>query len=190
MRLRRKRRATLAASPANDGVVSDSAVATDADSNEQELDDEEPAMISPTSTPNPTSRFTQRIHLPHNSLFVLGPLTNQHWLHGIPSDKRLAFERAPEELAFAGQRISLTFRHIGTFLSADEHRIWGQGAVAKMTGDCEDEVCGGREVVVADEQETKRLIEAFGRENRAAGEWNWDEVYGCGFDVLHFRASG
>jgi alkylated DNA repair dioxygenase AlkB len=125
-------------------------------------------------------RETQRVHMPHNSLFVLGPATNRRWLHGIPPDKRLPAERAPEELAFGGARISLTFRSVATFLDGAEERIWGQGAVGKTR-----ELAG--RVVVGDEGETERMIRAFGRENREDEGWDWDAVYGDGFDVLHFQ---
>jgi len=37
-----------------------------------------------TGAPRPT----QRIPLPHNSMFVLGPETNKKWLHGINHDNR------------------------------------------------------------------------------------------------------
>ncbi|RMZ84352.1 hypothetical protein DV738_g561, partial [Chaetothyriales sp. CBS 135597] len=39
--------------------------------------------------------------------------------------KRPAQERDPEEVAFDGERISLTFRHIGTFINPEEGTIWG-----------------------------------------------------------------
>ncbi|KAF2674140.1 hypothetical protein BT63DRAFT_430755 [Microthyrium microscopicum] len=126
-------------------------------------------------------RETQRVHMPHNSLFVLGLATNQSWLHGINADKRLSMDRAPEEMAFDGMRISLTFRHIGTFLDADETHIWGQGARAKSKEDA-------HAVVAGDDSETERMIYAFGRENHQDEEWDWEEEYGKGFDVLHFRA--
>ena len=128
------------------------------------------------------ARETQRVHMPHNSLFVLGPETNRRWLHGIPPDKRLPAERAPEELAFSGARISLTFRSVATFLDAGERSIWGQGAVGKTR-----ELAG--RVVVGDEAETERMIRAFGRENREDEAWDWEAVYGEGFDVLHFKES-
>jgi alkylated DNA repair dioxygenase AlkB len=122
-------------------------------------------------------RETQRVHMPHNSLFVLGLSSNRRWLHGINADKRLPLERAADELAFGGQRISLTFRHIGTFLSGDERQIWGQGAKGRTKEEA-------RTVVAGDAAETQRLVDAMGRENQ--GEEDWSVVYGGGFDVLHF----
>jgi len=123
-------------------------------------------------------RVTQRIPMPHNSIFILGMNTNARWLHGIQPDKRAATERSEAEKAYNGMRISLTFRHIGTFLSGDESEIWGQGAKSKskaMPG----------EVVSGDKNETDKMIEAFGKENHE-WEFDWKSVYGEGFDVLHF----
>jgi nicotinamidase-related amidase/alkylated DNA repair dioxygenase AlkB len=125
-------------------------------------------------------REVQRIAMPHNSIFVLGLKTNQSWLHSINADKRLPAEKSPEELAYDGMRISLTFRHIGTFLSSDEKKIWGQGAKSESIDDAGDTVNGN-------EKETKRLIQAFGRENHEDEGWTWEESYAGGFDVLHFR---
>lgn len=124
-------------------------------------------------------RTTQRVALPHNSLFILGPTTNAKFLHSIQPDKRLASERSPAELAYSGMRISLTFRHIGTFLDASNSAIWGQGATAK-------DQRSASEVVNNDPDETEALIRAFGAENHDP-DFSWDEQYGDGFDVLHFR---
>lgn len=139
----------------------------------------------PTSTieeaqPSSSPREAQRIHMPHNSLFVLGLSTNRSWLHGINADKRLPFERNSSELAFQGMRISLTFRHIATFLSSDESTIWGQGATNK------DRKNAGP-VVIGDAALTDSMILAFGWENQRGVEFDWEGVYGGGFDVLHFR---
>ncbi|KAH9943603.1 hypothetical protein B0H21DRAFT_892734 [Amylocystis lapponica] len=69
-------------------------------------------------------RRTQRVPLPHNSMFVLGPRTNARWMHAVRRDLPAA----------DAARISLTFRHIGTFLACDAARIWGQGACGKTRG--------------------------------------------------------
>lgn len=127
-----------------------------------------------------TTRQTQRITLPHNSLFALGLVSNKIWLHAINPDKRLPAERNPEELAYNGKRISLTFRYIGTFLDKEEKLIWGQGAVGRSRDEA-------RPVINGDEAETEKMIRAFSRENREGAGFVWREAYGCGFDVLHFR---
>lgn len=125
-----------------------------------------------------SGRKTQRVTLPHNSLFVLGPKTNMRWLHGIRADKRPDAIKTTEEQAYGGQRVSLTFRHIGTFINPVPNTMWGQGAVGKTP-----DQAGA--VVHGDPIETERLIAAFGQENHTT-EFNWDAVYGGGFDVVNF----
>jgi nicotinamidase-related amidase/alkylated DNA repair dioxygenase AlkB len=124
-------------------------------------------------------RNTQRVAMPHNSMFVLGLESNKKWLHGINADKRPAAERSEEEKAYSGIRISLTFRHIGTFLDAENSTIWGQGATSKEQRDAQ-------EVINDDEDENEKMIQAFSQENHHS-DFDWDEWYGDGFDVLHFR---
>jgi len=132
-----------------------------------------------TTTDEPNKRTTQRIPLPHNSLFKLGLATNAKYLHGIMPDKRLDIERSPAELDYGGMRISLTFRHIGTFIDANETTIWGQGATTKEQRDAAD-------VINGDDLESEKLIRTFGLENQSA-EFDWDESYGAGSDVLHLN---
>jgi hypothetical protein len=126
------------------------------------------------------ARPAQRIPLPHNSMFILGLATNRKWLHGIRQDKRLIVEKSPAEMAYEGGRISLTFRQIGTFLKVSENgmHIWGQGAKGRTYHDM-------RPVLVGDEAETAKMIYAFGQENQQS-DFDWNAVYGDGFDVLHF----
>jgi nicotinamidase-related amidase/alkylated DNA repair dioxygenase AlkB len=138
-----------------------------------------PSKYSDQDEKEPESqRTTQRIHLPHNSLFTLGLATNAKWLHAIQPDKRLAAERSPAEMAYNGVRISLTFRHIGTFIDARESVIWGQGASAKHARDAAD--------VVNSPSEGEAMIRAFSLENHSAS-FDWGKTYGAGFDVLHLH---
>lgn len=125
-----------------------------------------------------SGRQIQRVLLPHESLFILGQKTNMRWLHGIRPDKRPDSAKSAEERAYGGARISLTFRHIGTFTDPVAGTIWGQGAVAKSR-----EEAG--KVIHGDSTEAERLIRAFGQENRAT-EFDWDAVYGGGFNVINF----
>jgi nicotinamidase-related amidase/alkylated DNA repair dioxygenase AlkB len=120
-------------------------------------------------------RQKQQVLMPHGSMFILGPLSNMRWLHGIRPDKRPDTEKSAEEKAYHGERISLTFRNIGTFIDPDSGTIYGQGAVSKQP-----ESAG--KVVHGDAAE---LIRAFGAENRET-EFDWDGVYGGGFDVVNF----
>jgi len=131
-------------------------------------------------TGGPKTRPSQRIPLPHNSMFVLGLLSNKKWFHSIRQDKRLAREKTAAELAFGEGRISLTFRYIGTFVKVIENKtyIWGQGAKGKTEQD-------KQLAIVADQEETAKMIHAFGKENQMS-DFDWRAVYGQGFDVLHF----
>ena len=124
-------------------------------------------------------RPSQKIPLPHNSMFVLGLETNAKWLHAINHDKRPIQLKSPEEQFMNGERISLTFRHIGTFLSGDQSRIYGQGGKGKTKEDARPVVNGT--------EEAARLLEAFGKENQQS-EFDWDAAYGDGSDVLHFTS--
>ncbi|KAH7083058.1 hypothetical protein BKA63DRAFT_142513 [Paraphoma chrysanthemicola] len=133
------------------------------------------------ATDEDNQRETQRVHLPHNSMFVLGLDSNSKWLHGIMADKRLPAERSIAETAYNGTRISLTFRHIGTFLDARSATIWGQGATAKDARDAAD-------VINGDEDESERMIRAFSKENHNA-DFDWDTHYGAGLDVLHLHSA-
>ena len=135
-----------------------------------------PAREGPPS--KTSTRQTQRVPLPHNSMFVLGQKTNMRWLHGVRADKRPSIEKSPAELAFSGERISLTFRHIGTFLNQDTGRIWGQGACAKSKS-------SAGKITNGDPAAIQNMIRAFGEENQRS-DFDWEAEYGNGFDVLNF----
>jgi nicotinamidase-related amidase/alkylated DNA repair dioxygenase AlkB len=124
-------------------------------------------------------RRTQRIPMPHESVFILGPTTNMRWQHGIRADKRPDAVKSAQEKAYNGERISLTFRSIATFIHPHRQTIWGQGAVAKGGPDT------ARPVIHGDPAETERLVRAFSRENRDV-DFDWNAVYGRGFDVVNF----
>ncbi|KAJ4133915.1 hypothetical protein NW768_005507 [Fusarium equiseti] len=138
--------------------------------------DKDPAQEGAAS-PADSKRTTQRAKLPHNSLCRLGLRSNMKWLHAIRQDKRLKKEKSEAELAYEGGRISLTFRHIGTFLNREETLIWGQGAKAKIREDAHP-------VINGESSEAIEMLKAFGTENHAT-EFDWDAYYGRGFDVLH-----
>ncbi|WEW60228.1 hypothetical protein PRK78_005713 [Emydomyces testavorans] len=123
-------------------------------------------------------RQSQRVPMPHRSLFILGETTNMQWLHGIRPDKRPATTKSPEELAFNGERISLTFRHIGTFIHPESDTIWGQGACSKSKE-------SASQIIHGESSETQRLIRAFGQENHQT-QFDWNAHYGAGFDVVNF----
>jgi nicotinamidase-related amidase/alkylated DNA repair dioxygenase AlkB len=138
---------------------------------------------SPTKAPSNQPRTTHRIRLPHNSTLLMSLPTNAKYLHSINPDKRASSELTPAEKAYKGQRISLTFRKIATFLDADSKYIWGQGSVGKDRHEAGRVVGGGDpDAVVAVEE----LVKGFGAEN-AADEVRWSEWYGGGSDVLHLK---
>ena len=126
-------------------------------------------------------RLAQRIPLPHNSLFILGRRTNQQWLHEIRADKRRLEEKSMQELDYGGERISLTFRWIGTFLNPLDGTIWGQGATEKDKQTAK-KIFSGTDT----ERAGQAMIEAFGLENRQSHEFSWEALYGKGFDVVNF----
>jgi nicotinamidase-related amidase/alkylated DNA repair dioxygenase AlkB len=126
------------------------------------------------------ARITQRFPMPTNSIFVMGPQTNASWLHGIMPDKRPAKELSPAESSYGNMRISITFRHIGTFLSSDSRLIWGQGAVARNKEEA-------RETINGEPEESQKIINAFGLENQSTSV-DWNRIYGSGLDVLHIKS--
>ncbi|GAB0135260.1 hypothetical protein EsDP_00003605 [Epichloe bromicola] len=132
--------------------------------------------FSGVSPPGNAKRQAQRAQLPHNSLCRMGLKTNMKWLHSIRQDKRAEREKTPSELAYEGQRISLTFRHIGTFLDKDENMIWGQGATSK-TRDAAKSVINGQG------PEAIEMLKAFGAENNSS-VFDWEARYGKGFDII------
>lgn len=125
---------------------------------------------------------TQVLELPHGSLFVLGWHTNQEFQHGIRQDKRAEHDMQAHELRDDTQRISLTMRSVATFLTPDGE-LFGQGALRKRLEDTPPD----KEEVGDDFVEAERLLVAFGAENMQ-DDFDWDDVYGRGFDILDFAA--
>ncbi|KAI0155397.1 hypothetical protein GGR52DRAFT_587140 [Hypoxylon sp. FL1284] len=133
------------------------------------------------SSPAPSKRRIQRIALPHNSLCKMGLKTNMRWLHSIRADRRPEFEKSDEQLAYDGGRISLTFRHIATFLDRESKLIWGQGATAKTREEA------GR-VINGEPSLSRGIVQKFSQENNTS-DFDWNEAYGGGFDVLHITSA-
>ena len=123
------------------------------------------------------SRKYQKFPLPDRSMFVMGLETNAKWLHSIRHDNRPSHTKSEEERYMNGERVSLTFRRIGTFLNADGTKIWGQGAIAKSAAEARE--------VVTDQEEVGKLINWFGGENHQSN-FDWQGVYGQGSDVVNF----
>ena len=159
------------------GAISESPVATMNGFSEVAERLDQPAKQQPGSEEFPKSRNIQRVTMPHNSMFILGQVSNMKWLHGIRPDKRPIAQKSEEELSYNGERISLTFRYIGTYLDKTSQYIWGQGARFK------EKNSAGR-VVNGDTYEAEQMIKAFGAENQQS-EFDWMAEYGSGFDVLN-----
>ena len=130
-----------------------------------------------SGTDSPSIRNTQRVPMPHNSIFLLGPQTNREWLHGVRADKRPSHEKTDDENSFGGERISITFRRIGTFINQDGRTIWGTGAKNKRKSQA------GR-ISYEDSAQMNAMVTAFGKENHQA-DFDWEGVYGSGFDVVN-----
>ena len=136
----------------------------------------------PTSgTDSPVPRNAQRVSMPHNSIFVLGAQSNREWLHGVRADKRPPSEKNEKEMAYEGERISITFRQIGTFMNEEENTIWGTGARNKTKATA-------ARISNEDSTQMDAMIIAFGKENHQA-DFDWDAEYGAGFDVVNLFTS-
>ena len=72
--------------------------------------------ITPHGRPNETIRLL----LPHGSMFVLGPKTNEMWTHSILKKKDSTMPR-----------ITLTLRECQAFMDVKTKRLFGQGTENK-----------------------------------------------------------
>lgn len=131
--------------------------------------------------------------MPSNSVFVLGWETNKLFTHEVKADKRHAILKRPDELLCDEQRISLTFRSIATYITPTG-AVFGQGATRKvplMNGPEDGTVASPAgnndrsDTPGTAMDESQRLLAAFGVENRSA-LYDWDELYGTGFDIVNF----
>lgn len=144
------------------------------------------------AAPEAPKRESQKVLLRDNSLFVLGPRTNQKWLHGIRPDK------TAQGLTDDGTsgRISLTFRSIGTFVTIDPadngaRFLFGLGIKASPTGGgtdrrivTEDGNEYQLEPCVAEEEDVSALYQAFSVENKTDDRTR-QEIYGEGSNVIN-----
>jgi len=114
---------------------------------------------SPAPPRSSSSRDIQKLQLPPNSLFVLGPHSNRFYLHSIKPTKVPAALAA--DAAGASRRLSFTFRTIATFRNRRTGELSGQGACFPCR--------------TAEEQE--ELLHRFSRENKTTD--SWEQIYGC-----------
>ncbi len=121
-----------------------------------------------------TKKISGKVRMENGSVFVLGPLTNREFYHGIAKDLRHDEEKSEDETAFNTERISLTFRNIATFIDK-KGKIYGQGARKKTTTNPYDPMDL--------KEEALQMVKAFSKENHEK-DFDWDENYGCGFNVV------
>ena len=148
-----------------------------------------PKDSSSCSSENST-RDIWKIPLPHNSLFILGSMTNKHFVHSIKEDKRSLNLKTTDELAFDGQRISLTFRCISTFFDRTSGQLSGQGA-PKEIGDSSSSKLNVESNVSHFDSDTEevaeddysKLLTAFSAENKLI-DFDWGHYYGSGFKYV------
>ncbi len=133
-----------------------------------------------TDTESGITRQVQRTPMTHNSVFVLSPRMNLEWLHGVRADKRMTQLKSDEEKSFGGERISITFRQIGTFMDPDLTTLWGSGAKQKSKDTAGE--------IVDDEVEMMNIVKAFSKENHQP-DFEWEKHHSHGFDVINLRGS-
>ncbi len=87
------------------------------------------------------------------------------------------------QMAYGGQRISITFRWITTFKNAKG--IYGQGSPFKSEAELDAYLTTSspEEISRRELNETEELIDAFGWENQCPF-FDWDKAYGKGFKVI------
>ena len=117
------------------------------------------------------TRKIEHVELKHGSVFVLGLQSNKYWMHSIRADKRMNSLKRKDELLFNEQRISLTFRMIGTYMDIKTGKLFGQGVPENYDSKIND---------------TQEMIFAFAKENREI-EYTWNELYGEGFNSLGYK---
>ncbi len=130
---------------------------------------------------NSQGAVTQKLPLPHGSLFMLSLNTNQAFYHEI---ERLGVDGTDEP------RISLTLRYIGTYYDPQNGAVWGIGAPSKTREDAIArvhwiETLSPAARMAKDKAEADRMVGLFREENI---DENFDAtVYQPGFDILNFR---
>jgi hypothetical protein len=114
------------------------------------------------------------INMTHGSMFVLGANTNRFYTHGIKPDKRPTMLKnltKPDEIIYDDQRISLTFRNIGTFIK-NNNTIYG--VCYKQNTDTDTNI---------DSENEKNMLIAFGKENKCY-QYSSEQIYCNGFNCF------
>ena len=127
------------------------------------------------------ARELQRVPLPDGSMMQMDLATNREWLHEIRQ------QGAAGEI---GPRVSLTFRHIGSFWSPATQAAWGTGTphADRAAAEAAAAIRAGwtEEARLAWElAESERMLRLFREENIRA---DFDQAsYRPGFEVIHLR---
>jgi len=142
------------------------------------------------------NRKKLRVPMLHNSLFLLDPKTNRYMLHSIKRDKRPICEKTEEELKEGGARISITFRWIHTFERQSDGKLFGGGSRRKgisvnekefeIVEDNADDTLDGTvdaQNAISVKEDGEQMLIGFSKENTEAESFDWENVYGCGFDA-------
>ena len=103
---------------------------------------------------------------------------------GDGADKRDDQFKRDDEKIYNGERISLTFRDIGTFRRRCDSAVFGQGGIAKSERDHPHP--HPHPIAITERDETEAMLVAFGIENSSA-EFDWHTHYGCGFNVINMN---
>jgi nicotinamidase-related amidase len=124
---------------------------------------------------------SQKLPLPHGSLFMLNLDSNQKFYHGI---KQLGSDgtNAP--------RISLTLRYIGTYYDPNNGAVWGIGAPSKARAEANARVewinsLSPEERLAKETAEADRMLRLFREEN--INDSFDANSYQPGFDILDFQ---
>ena len=123
-------------------------------------------------------RDIKKVKLKNNSIFVLGWVTNQKWLHSINQDKREDFLKSEDELINSGERISFTFRTIATFIDKNNN-ISGQGAP-------HNNLINNNNLINTKKDDELDMLKAFSKENHDP-DFDWEKYYGNGFNAINFK---
>jgi nicotinamidase-related amidase/alkylated DNA repair dioxygenase AlkB len=139
-------------------------------------------VLRPKRAADEAPAVTQKIPLPHGSFLVMGLETNRAYYHAIKKEGA-----APDG---DGPRISLTFRHIGTWLDPSTGAVWGVGA--KTRDRAEAELRARARAALPDDERARRDREEAEQMIRLFREENVDPsfdpaAYASGFDVIDFR---
>jgi len=123
-----------------------------------------------------------KVPLPHGSVFVLGLETNRRWYHAIKQQGAADGD---------GPRISLTFRHIGTWLDPATGAVWGVGAPASSRDEATARAAmraalDPAERARVERDEAERMLRLFREENV---DPDFDAAaYRPGFEVVDLRS--